>query len=208
MTRHLLTILVLAATAAGHFTILQAQDEAGKAAPAAVSLDIPAVIGPYVQMGTDEDPGDNVREILQTSTILMRKYTSSEGRPISVSIVHAAATRRSLHFPEVCLVGQGWEVREQSTAPVGASHTAKRLVIVRGDQSDAVLYWFKAGKKLTGNYYVNAWYWAKDTLLLRSPTSTMIRLSTPVGRSGGERAFKALEDFAVLLDPIVLDNIR
>jgi EpsI family protein len=117
------------------------------------SLDIPSRVADYVQEGDDIPPEEGVVETLQTSVILTRMYRSATGWPVQLSIVYAGSTRRSLHFPEVCIVGHGWEIQRQETVPVGILFNAKRLVIVKGEQREAVLYFFKTGDELTGNYF-------------------------------------------------------
>jgi hypothetical protein len=85
---------------------------------------------------------------------------------------------------------------------------AKRLILVNGDIRQAVLYWFKTGDELTGNFYINAFHWAKTQLAFGSPTSTMVKVSA-VLRPGEseERAFRTLEDFALKFTPILQEQI-
>ena len=202
------TIMLLAVTLSLHAAISHAHAEAARAQPDKNLLDIPSTIGPYKQVGADIDPGDRVREILQTNAIVTRQYVSPGGWPVELMIVHTGQTRGSLHFPEVCLVGQGWEVREQYSAPVGFLFTAKRLVIFRGDRSQAVLYWFKTGSQLTGNYFLNTLNWVLGKITFGEPSSSMIRLSTVIGRQGDEVSFRVLEDFALQFEPILLEKVR
>jgi EpsI family protein len=202
------TIILLAAILAFHVAISHAHERVALMRAEPGLLDIPPVIGPYKQVGPDVDAGDRVREILQTNSILTRQYVSPGGWPVELMIVHTGLTRGSLHFPEVCLVGQGWEVREQYSAPVGFLFTAKRLIIFRGDRSQAVLYWFKTGEDLTGNYFLNTLNWIAGKLTFKEPSSSMIRLSTVIGRQGDEASFSVLEDFATQFEPILLEKVR
>lgn len=209
MRKHaVITSVVLVVALALHVTIVRAHERAASAAPEPSLFDIPSVIGPYKQVGPDIDPGNRVRELLQTNSILTREYVSPGGWPVELMIVHTGLTRGSLHFPEVCLVGQGWEIREQYSAPVGFLFTAKRLVIFRGDRSQAVLYWFKTGDRLTGNYFLNTLNWIVGKLTFKEPSSSMIRLSTVIGRQGEEVSFRVLEDFATQFEPILLEKVR
>ena len=208
MKRYLVLFAMLFIIAAVYFLLVRAQDEAVHAAPAADLISVPQRIGPYTQAGNDIDVGDRVRAYLETSQILVRRYSALSGRPIEVTIVHAAVSRRSLHFPEICLIGEGWDIREQGIQPVGAMFTAKRLVLVRGAEREAVLYWFQTGTRLTANYFLNAWHWARDQVCLRSPVSAMIRLSTPLGNQNETAAFSVLIDFAMKLAPLMQEYGR
>jgi len=197
----------LAVVGAAHLAILAGQARAARNAAPMESLQIPDRIVDYTQMGSDLKADERTQEVLATSSILMRTYAAPSGRPVSLTIVYAGTTRRSLHFPEVCLVGEGWEVHEQQMMPVGFLFSAKRLVLVRGEREEAVLYWFKTGDALTGNYFLNAYYWAKNQLLFKTPTSSMIRVSTPVLSDGVESAFAVLEDFATKFTPVLLEHV-
>ena len=205
-----LVILIVMLTLIGlvYFPLVHAQSEAVKAAPDVDLIDVPQFLGGYTQSADDIDVGNNVRSYLETSRILVRLYSAPSRRPVELTIVHAAVTRRSLHFPEICLVGEGWDIREQGVQPVGVLFTARRLVLVRGNEREAVIYWFQTGNRLTANYFVNAWHWARDQICLRSPVSAMIRLSTPVGNQSETAAFSALVDFAMKLAPLMQEYGR
>lgn len=211
MIHYIVAIAILLASATVHWTINLRRDWAAAAGTTTVKLDLPERIGPFVQRGGDIDPGDFVRKALEvgTSDILMRNYTAPNGAPVLVTIVYAGQKKRSLHFPEVCLVGQGWEVQEAYTAPVGIEFEARRLVIFRGESQQAVLYWLKTGKRFTSSIFMNGIYWAREQLLFGTPTSSMIKLSMPILKDRGqnqEAAFAILDDFASQLGPILLEN--
>lgn len=209
MIRYALALLILAGTAVGHLGIERAQVQAArnKTAESHVLSGLPAEIGPYTQDGPDFEISDYVKRVLQSSEILQRRYRSSEGWPIDVTIVYAGTTRRSLHFPEVCLVGQGFEIRNQGTRPIGFDFVAKSLVLVKGNQQQAVLYWFKTGDYFTGNFFANSWYWAKNQLSFGAPTSAMIKIEAPIGRRTEEQVFQVLEDFALKFTPILSEYV-
>lgn len=209
MMHYVLGIAILLASASVHWAINLKRDWAAAADTPAVNLNLPSVVGPYRQNGEDMDPGDDVRAALETSDILMRYYTAPNGAPILVTIVYAGQKRRSLHFPEVCLVGQGWEVEQAYAAPVGIEFEGRRLVIFRGDDEQAVLYWLKTGKRFTSSTFMNALFWAREQLMFGTPTSSMIKLSMPVLKQVGqdeEEAFAILDDFASRLGPILLES--
>jgi len=202
-------IVILSLSAAMHWGINIKRDRAAMQDERYPNLDLPVTIGSYQKVGEDIDPGDDVRKALETSSILMRYYVGSNRLPILTTIVYAGQKRRSLHFPEVCLVGQGWEVEQAYSAPVGIEFQGKRLVIFRGDEKQAVLYWLKTGELFTSSSFLNALYWAREQLLFGTPTSSMIKLSMPIrpGQDATE-AFAVLDDFATRLGPILLENIK
>jgi EpsI family protein len=145
--------------------------------------------------------------VLQTSEILIRPYEASNGFPVTLTIVYAGTTRRSLHFPEVCLVGAGWEVRTQSSEEIDLNLSATKLVLARGEGQQAVLYWFKTGDHMTGSYFSNAYHWAVNQVTLGAPTSALIKLSAPISPGNEEYSFTMLKDFARSFVPVAMDRI-
>lgn len=201
-------VALLAVVTAAHWQIVRAQSGANMEQAPPSQLSIPQTIADYKQIGEDYKIDEHTRAILENSTILIRNYMAPGGRAVQLSIVHAGSTRRSLHFPEVCLVGDGWEIVKQEERPIGILFTAKRLVLVRGDKSEAVLYWFKTGDHVTGNFFGNAFEWAKNQVTFGAPTSAMIKLTTPIGPAGEQAAFSTLEDFASKFAPVMYRSIN
>ncbi|MBX3180661.1 MAG: EpsI family protein [Candidatus Hydrogenedentes bacterium] len=202
-------IAILVCVSAAHWMINIKRDRAALAAPRYANLDLPHQIGPYAKVGEDIDPGDDVRRALETSSILMRYYVDQSRVPVLLTIVYTGEKRRSLHFPEQCFVGQGWEVEQAYSAPVGIEFEARRLVIFRGAQKEAVLYWLKTGDRFTSSAFMNAVFWAREQLMFGTPTSALVRLSVPIQPGQrAEEAFAALDDFATRLGPILLENIE
>ncbi|NIA15328.1 MAG: EpsI family protein [Nitrospiraceae bacterium] len=207
MTRYVITFLMLLSTVVLHGVIGHVQANAAQTSSLPELLNIPSQILEFRQAQPDTPVPESIRQNLETNTILMRNYISSYGRPVQLTIVYAEKTRRSLHFPEVCFTGQGWETRSKSPIPVGTLFIGQGLTVQKGDAQEAVLYWFKTGRQFTANYFLNTYYWARDKLLLRNPSTMLIRLSTPVGDQGEERAYRALSDFAAGLSPILIETI-
>jgi EpsI family protein len=206
MTRYVITFILLLTTAVLHLLIghLQANAAVNSAPPDLLNL--PSDILYFRQEGPDVPVSESTRQLLETNTILTRNYVSLNGGFVQLTIVCAGKTRRSLHFPEVCFTGQGWETQGKAPIPVGLLFVGQGLTLQKGDSRQAVLYFFKTGANLTGNYFVNSFCWVRDKLLLRNPSSMLVRLSTPIGDQGEEKAFRVLNDFASSLAPILLET--
>jgi EpsI family protein len=200
-----IAIAVLALVTANHHVVRMAYAQAYQNMTEGAATAISDRIGGYVKEGEDTEIPQDWMDTLQTKNILMRNYRAPSGRYVQLTVVMAGASRRSLHFPEVCLRGQGWEIREQYTAPVGVSFMAKRLVLVKGKSNEAVMYWFKVGDRFTDNFFVNSMHWALGQITFRPAKSGMIRVSTFIGPGGEESAFADLENFSELLGPELLE---
>ncbi len=206
MIRYFIVLGMLLATATTHRAIVAAQARAAESTADPTALSVPSEILNFRQARPDIPVDESIRQQLETNTILMRDYVSSFGLPVHLTIVYAENTRRSLHFPEVCLTGQGWEVSRAFPIPVGVFFVGKGLVLQKGDAREAVIYWFQTGRHCTGNYFVNSFRWAWDKLLLRSPGNMLVRLSAPIGPLSEEAAFGLLNDFAFGLAPILIET--
>ena len=205
MTRYLATLLLILSTTVIHRTITHVQAVNAMTSKAPALIDLPDRILAFTKTGEDSPASESVREILETNTILARTYTSPVGEPVQLMIVYAENTRRSLHFPEVCFTGQGWETHGKSSIPIGTLFIGQRLTLQKGDVRQAVVYWFKTGDTSTGSYFVNSYIWARDKLLMKDPSAMLVRLSTPIGIQGEEEAYRVLNEFASGLAPVLLD---
>jgi EpsI family protein len=203
MKRGVATLIILAITAALHTAISRNQQASAASTEAPALFDIPSQIIEFRQARPDAPIPESLRQELETNTILMRDYLAPDGRPVQLTIVHAGTSRRSLHFPEVCFTGQGWETADKFLVPIGVYFVGQGLLVQKGDNREAVLYWFKTGGDSTASYLMNTLYWSRDTLMMRDPGSQLIRLSTPIGDDGEERAFRVLSDFASGLVPLL-----
>ncbi len=203
MKRYVATLAILISTAVLHAGISRIQQASAAASATSELLNIPAQILEFRQARADVPIPDSLREELETNTILMRDYVSMNGWPVQLTIVQAGNSRRSLHFPEVCFAGQGWETARKTLIPVGVYFVGQGLVVQRGETREAVLYWFRTGNHSTASYLTNTYYWSRDTMMMRNPSSQLIRLSTVIGEGGEARAFRVLSDFASGLVPVL-----
>jgi hypothetical protein len=109
------------------------------------------------------------------------KYTSSSGDLVATaSVVLMGADRTSLHKPEYCLPGQGWDIRQQKTflAPLN-SPERRELEIRRFDlgfsrvredgrretKAGVYLFWFIADGEQTASTGTRTYLMMKDLLL-------------------------------------------
>jgi EpsI family protein len=207
MIRYGITFILLVGTAILHSQIGQLQAQAAQVKAPQALFELPRQILEFQQLGEDIPASESVRQQLETNAILQRNYASAYGGFVQLTIVYAGKTRRSLHFPEVCFTGQGWETQDKFSIPVGLSFVGQGLILQNGDSRQAVLYFFKTGDNLTGNYFANSLSWVRDTFLLRSPSSMLVRISAPVDEQNEDRAIRLLNDFASGLAPILLETI-
>lgn len=137
---------------------------AGKS-EAGIRLELPDSVGTYY--GTNEPVSESERVILPEDTEFAKKlYSNGRGDDINCQVVLAGAEKRSIHRPEMCLVGQGWTLKSGGvvTVPLSSGKTldVMKLIIGRpvrlsnGQQKELTsifMYWF-VGKDTTTPYHM------------------------------------------------------
>ncbi len=117
--------------------------------------------------------------LLPQDTVLVKyRYTNSVGRVIFASIVISGRERASIHRPEVCLVGGGSEIVNQSVLKVAMDGRPSLKVKVldmihrRGGPKDPQLvastyyaYWFVGHGRETPEHWQRMFWMATDRVL-------------------------------------------
>jgi hypothetical protein len=129
-----------------------------------VEMDIPYSVGPY--WGTTQEVTEAERVILPKDTEFAKKvFNDGKGNNITSQIVLAGAEKRSIHRPQVCLIGQGWTIEDSKVLPIKLSNGStlkvmslglkRTLTLDDGSQKtlkSIYLYWF-VGKEMSTPYH-------------------------------------------------------
>ena len=117
------------------------------------------------------------------TTFARRIYRADDNFGIMMSVVLMGTDRGSIHKPQICLVGQGWQIErsEVEAVPIPRPHpydlpvmkiTASKVMKLpdgRKVQLHALyVYWFVADGALTARHGERMWWMAKE--LLRTGT--------------------------------------
>lgn len=136
---------------------------------------------------------------------------------VLVTVVTSGANRRSIHRPERCLQGQGWQIvsRDRWGIPVSTGSRTKlevtRLVIRRVwleekqkmEVKGVVLYWFMGHDRLTGNNSKRLlWGWWDRVVRGLNYRWSYALLISPVDRSVAETS-EQMARFAAQLLPLI-----
>ncbi len=155
-------VLVLAGLTAG---FCLKGTEAEVTTDAGVKMRLPAVLGGYY--GVETQVSEAEREILPLDTEFARRnYESVNGiDQINAQIVLSGGEKRSIHRPEICLPGQGWDIADGTTVEIplqdDKSLGAMKLTLtrpVRLSETDertlrtVFLYWFVGADKMTPHH--------------------------------------------------------
>jgi exosortase/archaeosortase family protein len=119
------------------------------------------------------------REVLPADTGYSRKnYVSLSDRRQQVffSVVLSGRDRTSIHRPELCLVGQGWTIRDRTThefsvdgakIPVTVLHIERQVTNARGHTAKLpalLVYWFVGTDRIVASHWERVFYTSVDQL--------------------------------------------
>jgi len=187
---------------------------------AGVSMDLPDRVGGFV--GKDVEVSEGERVILPKDTEFAKKlYQDASGDQINCQIVLSGADKRSIHRPEICLPGQGWNTRDSRTISIplasGRELKVTQLTLTRPHEIGGVrkpltllfLYWFVGGSSYTTHDHLQRILHSNLDMLLhnRAHRWAYVIVSAPVlqgfvpnGKSEAE-TFEMLKTFVPQIVP-------
>jgi EpsI family protein len=172
--------------------------------PRAPLADLPRTLGAW-QGHEAPNMDDDVVAQLGVDDYLHRQYTTGQGAAIGVYVGYYASQRRgsTIHSPQNCLPGAGWQPVFRDTAEVSAGHDTmpvNRFIIQKGMDRLAVYYWYQGRGRIVANDFANKGWLMLDAARLRRTDGGLVRLLTPVVTTP-EAAFDTLAAFGTVLVP-------
>jgi EpsI family protein len=160
---------------------------AGSAETAVDRLDLnhlPLALGRW--HGVDTEPlADDVVAKLGVDDYLNRFYSRQGGAPIAVYVGYYGSQRQgdTIHSPQNCLPGAGWQPVESGRQVLGEGDAAvevNRYVIAKGLNKQVVLYWYQGRGRIVANEYANKLLLMADAARLGRTNGGLVRLISPV----------------------------
>ncbi|HTR42041.1 MAG TPA: exosortase-associated EpsI family protein [Pseudomonadales bacterium] len=143
-----------------------------------MSFDLPAHVLDYTSKSEPED--ETVLDTLPKDTsYAQRLYTGTDGLLVNANIILMGMDRTSIHKPEFCLTGQGWNTpkKETVTIPIPGPHpyqlkvakwTLTKFVQDNQGQKQEVcglyVFWFVARNEQTTSHWQRIWWLTRDLL--------------------------------------------
>ena len=130
-------------------------------------------------------------DILGKGIFLNRVYhaeAAGSGAPVGLFIGYFPTQRsgQSIHSPQNCLPGAGWNFDSASTTEIARSDDAYRVgeyLISNGVARQEVLYWYRSHGKNIANDYAAKFQMMKDSILYGRTDAALIRVITPVSQT-------------------------
>lgn len=159
--------------------------------------------------GTDVYLDPSVYEILETKSIIHRRYTSDIG-DVFLSIVYYPDTKVDFHAPEACLGGEGAQV-EKISETIGLNVEGKQinlkinqLIRKNPEFKELVYYFYKAGEYMGRSYIALRLNIAKNKFFDNNKSGVLIRVSTALPDKGDAAAEEKLRQFIEKLTPFIV----
>lgn len=154
---------------------------------------------------------EEVMNVVGADEYLNRRYLHEAGfADLYVGYYRSQRQGDSIHSPQNCLPGAGWQPVASGTAiipvPAGARSakpgaiTVNRYVIQKDLEKQVVLYWFQGRGRVVASEYANRAYLVFDSLRTRRSDGALVRVIAPA-MSSVEDASKSAERFAAAIYP-------
>ena len=125
---------------------------------------------------------------LDLSDYVIVNYKDKSGKDVNFYVAYYQSQRKgeSIHSPETCLPGSGWEFREAGTVNIPlikgnlSSIKINRAFMVKPGANELVYFWFpQRGRILTSLYQLKIYtFW--DALTRQRTDGALVRVITPV----------------------------
>jgi EpsI family protein len=151
--------------------------------------------------------------ILGVDDYLTRVYFGPDQRGIGLYIGFYGSQRQgdTMHSPQNCLPGAGWEPVAHTllpvvvTVPTGQREiVVNRYVIQKGLDKQVVLYWYQAHDRVVASEYWAKFYLIRDAVVMNRTDGALVRVMTPyTGDDQEAAAEKAVVSFVQSLFPLL-----
>jgi hypothetical protein len=152
--------------------------------------------------------------------ISRRSYVAPDGEEFMVSIVFSSYERRSIHKPQVCLVGQGNSIVDERIVRVPLSHgepldimllDVRRPSISPGAPDAASFsyaYWFTSGVRRTPRHVVRLFWIAWDSVFHNTRRRWAYISVAASRKDDGNTHVARLSSFIAELYPLIHDPVH
>ncbi len=165
---------------------------------------LPSRLG--VWRGVDTEAlADDIVVKLGVDDYVSRRYVRADAPPVAlyVGYYHSQRQGDTIHSPQNCLPGAGWQPVESGRHVLGSGDSAvevNRYVISKGLNQQVVFYWYQGRGRTIANEYANKFFLMLDAARLGRTNGALVRIIAPVV-STPAAATAELNQFAAALLP-------
>lgn len=123
--------------------------------------------------------------VLGVDDYLDRTYADGSGRQVNLYVGYYASQRQgdTMHSPQNCLPGSGWQPIASSRTSLDVSGRAipvNRYVIERGGERQLAYYWYQGRGRVVANEYANKLWLIADAARLHRSNGALVRVMAPI----------------------------
>jgi len=174
------------------------------AVPRAPLSALPLAVGEW--RGYEAPPlAEDVLAQLGVDDYLTREYVNAADMPVGLYVGYYTSQRQgdTIHSPQNCLPGAGWQPVETGVADLqlgGRAVRVNQFLIQKGLDRQVVLYWYQGRGRVVANEYRNKALLMFDAARLHRTNGGLVRLIAPVNTTVDE-AKTVASAFALALFP-------
>ena len=143
-----------------------------------VNINLPEQVLDFTSTNVPE-PQLVVNYLPPDSSYAERHYIAPDGLEVNTTVVLMGGDRSSIHKPDYCLPGQGWQIRQKSVVNIPVAGAQKyELPVARWDIANSFttpdgrkqevgglyVFWFVADGEQTPDNYERMWWLGRDLL--------------------------------------------
>ena len=172
---------------------------------------IPLTISKW--QGQDVPLEERIYEILETRSIVYRKYISENGEDVFLEIIYYPETKVDFHSPEDCLAGEGISVsKSRKTITIINDGKAfeiglNQLVRKQMNKENLIYYFYKAGDFVGPSYIQLRFNLALNKFLSNKKSGALILVSTAMNDRNRADGSKVLKKFIQKLFPYIQHDL-
>ena len=177
----------------------------------------PDEIGGWRCLARDKLDDKVIRSLLVTDYLSCAFFSegNAEGAHLYVGY-HERQTRdrqtgaaSSIHPPEHCLPGSGWDIIESSIVPIeaGSGGEAKRFVIAKGNRRSLVYFWYQSRGRVIARNHEKILYMFLDRARFGRTDGSLVRFTVPIYNGDVKPAERTFDQFSKTITPLLADFV-
>lgn len=145
--------------------------------------------------------------LLAPDDYLSRTYLNADGRPVYLFVAYYFSQRsgKTLHSPQNCLPGAGWEIiqRGRMSLPDNAAATINDFTIAKENARMITYYWYQGRGRAEASEYWDKIYGVQDAVFKNRTDAALVRVMVDSSDKPGveAEARKAAVDFINQIRP-------
>lgn len=184
--------------------------------------EFPMQVGDWQCQGREEMDAEVLESLGATDYLICNYIHPESGELVNIYIGYhetqvreegGGASENSIHPPEHCLPGSGWDVIDAAIVPLdvtgidGLPGETKRFVIARGKDRQLVYFWYQSRGRVIARSHEVILYRFWDRAVLNRTDGSLVRLTIPLEKQAPQRAEETFRDFANSLGPLLADYL-